>query len=74
MGHDTEYFRRRAAEARSAAFTKDCDSEHVEVSGHLALAYSALARRRGMAAAAKLPAVEAVDTAASVPEPLMLRD
>lgn len=43
--HDSAYFRRRAAEARSAAFCKDRD-EAVEVNGDLALAYAALARRR----------------------------
>jgi len=45
MAHDSEYFRRRAAEARAAAFCKD-DGEDVEVAGDLALAYAALARRR----------------------------
>lgn len=53
--HDSEYFRRRAAEARSAAFCKDRD-EAVEVNGDLALAYAALARRQ--AAAAVMPQVE----------------
>ena len=48
--HDSEYFRRRAAEARSAAFCKDRD-EAVDVNGDLALAYAALARRRAAAAA-----------------------
>ena len=46
MVHDREYFRRRATEARAAAFAKD-EGEGVEVAGHLALAYSALARRTG---------------------------
>jgi hypothetical protein len=41
--HDTDYFRRRAAEARAAASSK--------VAGELALAYAALARRRPKAAA-----------------------
>jgi len=54
--HDSEYFRRRAAEARAAAFCKDRD-EAVEVNGDLALAYAALARRRAAAAAAE-PIVE----------------
>ena len=45
MAHDTDYFRRRAAEARAAAFHKD-EGEGVEVAGQLALAYAALARRR----------------------------
>ena len=45
MAHDSDYFRRRAAEARSSAFCKDF-GEDVEVAGDLALAYAALARRR----------------------------
>ena len=46
--HDSEYFRRRAAEARAAACSKD-EPERVEIAGDLALAYAALARapRRG---------------------------
>ena len=52
MAHDSDYFRRRAAEARSSAFCKDF-GEDVEVAGDLALAYAALARRRAAAAAAK---------------------
>jgi len=52
--HDSEYFRRRAAEARAAAFSKDY-GHSVEVAGDLALAYAALARRR---AAAKELAIE----------------
>lgn len=51
MNHDSNYFRRRAAEARAAACSKHY-GENVEVAGDLALAYAALARRR--AAAAKL--------------------
>jgi hypothetical protein len=50
MSHDSDYFRRRAAEARSATFCKEHD-ESVEVAGDLALAYAALARRRAAAAA-----------------------
>jgi hypothetical protein len=50
MAHDSDYFRRRAAEARSSAFCKDF-GEDVEVAGDLALAYAALARRRAAAAA-----------------------
>jgi hypothetical protein len=42
---DTDYFRRRAAEARAAACSKD-EPERVEIAGELALAYAALARRR----------------------------
>ena len=45
MAHDSDYFRQRAAEARSAAFSKD-SGETVDVAGDLALAYAALARRR----------------------------
>jgi hypothetical protein len=45
MTHDSDYFRRRAAEARAAAYCKD-EGEAVEVAGELALAYAALARRR----------------------------
>ena len=48
MTHDTEYFRRRAAEARAAARCKDF-GQGVEVAGELALAYAALARRRARA-------------------------
>jgi hypothetical protein len=57
MAHDSEYCRRRAAEARSAAFSKD-SGESVDVAGDLALAYAALARRRAlMAEAAPIVAV-----------------
>ena len=58
MTHDTEYFRRRAAEARAAAHSKD-EPERVEIAGELALAYAALARRRAKAAAAaeEVPAI-----------------
>jgi hypothetical protein len=45
MVQDSDYFRRRAAEARAAAFCKE-DSDDVAVAGDLALAYAALARRR----------------------------
>ena len=51
MANDSEYFRRRAAEARSAAFCKD-SGESVDVAGDLALAYAALARRRARLAEA----------------------
>ena len=44
MAHDGEYFRRRAAEARAAAFCRE-EGEDTEIAGQLALAYSALARR-----------------------------
>jgi hypothetical protein len=42
---DTDYFRRRAAEARAAACSKD-EPHRAEIAGELALAYAALARRR----------------------------
>jgi hypothetical protein len=48
MAHDSEYFRRRAAEARAAAFSKQ-DGDGAAVAGDLALAYAALARRRALA-------------------------
>ena len=51
MTHDTDYFHRRAAEARAAACSKD-QPERVEIAGELALAYAALARRRAKALAA----------------------
>jgi hypothetical protein len=49
--HDSDYFRRRAAEARAAASSKQF-GESVEVAGDLALAYAGLARRRARLAAA----------------------
>jgi hypothetical protein len=48
---DTDYFRRRADEARAAAWSKG-EPERAEIAGDLALAYAALARRRAAAAAA----------------------
>ncbi len=45
--HDSDYFRRRAAEARAAAYSKG--NEKPAVAGELALAYAALARRRAAA-------------------------
>jgi len=57
MTHDSDYFRRRAAEARAAASSKEY-GESVEVAGDLALAYSALARRSRAAAAAEAPVEE----------------
>ena len=68
MAHDTDYFRRRAAEVRSSAFLKD-EGESVEVAGHLALAYAALARRGDKAAP-----VDPVSASVADPVPLMLRD
>ncbi len=62
--HDSDYFHRRAAEARAAASCKD-QGEAVEVAGELALAYAALARRRAAAALAEAEAGDA---------PLLLQD
>ena len=58
MTHDADYFRRRAAEARAAANSKEF-GESVEVAGDLALAYAALARRRAAAIKAQeeVPAI-----------------
>ena len=56
MAHDSEFFRRRAAEARAAAYCKE-DGDGAAVAGDLALAYAALARRhRAMREAAGQPA------------------
>jgi len=59
--HDTDYCRRRAAEARAAACSKD-EPERAEMAGELALAFAALARRRAAAAAAEaseeMPAIK----------------
>jgi hypothetical protein len=55
--HDSDYFRRRAAEARAAALSKD-EPERAEIAGELALAFAALARRRAAAAAAAQAAEE----------------
>lgn len=49
MTHDSDYFRRRAAEARAAASAKDF-GENAEVAGDLARAYAALAKRRAAVA------------------------
>ena len=61
MTRDSDYFRQRAAEARAAASHKG-RSEEAAVSGELALAYAALARRRAAADAepieAPMPAAE----------------
>ena len=45
--HDSDYFRRRAEEARADACSKG--DEQAAIAGELALAYSALARRRAAA-------------------------
>jgi hypothetical protein len=52
MTHDSDYFRKRAAEARAAASSKEF-GETAEVAGDLALAYAALARRRAAAVEAE---------------------
>ena len=59
MAHDREYFRRRADEARAAAFRRE-ESEDAQIAGELALAYAALARRHDKAA----------DTAEIMPMPV----
>jgi hypothetical protein len=59
MTHNSDYFRRRAAEARAAAASKEF-SESAEVAGDLALAYAALARRRAAAAAVDAPVEEKI--------------
>lgn len=48
MERDSEYFRRRAAEARASACVKG-RAQEAAVAGELALAYAALARRRAAA-------------------------
>ena len=65
MAHDSDFFQRRAAEARAAAFSKH-NSDDAAVAGDLALAYAALARRRSQ------PAPEPIAEPAD--PPLMLRD
>lgn len=59
--HDSDYFRRRAAEARAAASSKG-RSDDAAVAGELALAYAALARRRAAAETAT-PAIPLPETA-----------
>jgi hypothetical protein len=61
MNHDSDYFRRRAAEARAAAAANPF-GEHAEAASDLARAYAALARRR--AAAAVKAAADAAQTPA----------
>ena len=55
MTHDSDYCRRRAAEAIAAASHKG-ESEAARIAGDLALAYAALARRRTRPEAAGSPA------------------
>jgi hypothetical protein len=73
MAHDSDYFRRRAAEVRSSAFHKD-DGESVEVAGHLALAYAALARRVTKPPVDETAEIDPAVASAPDPLPLMLRD
>jgi len=59
MTRDSDYFRKRAAEARVASCAKG-RGEEAAVAGELALAYAALARRRAAAdaqAEAEMPAI-----------------
>ena len=58
MVHDGEYFRKRAAEARAAAFRRD-EGEDADIAGQLALAYSALARRKAEPLAEPEPVIPA---------------
>ncbi|MGN6156214.1 MAG: hypothetical protein ACTHN4_10855 [Sphingomicrobium sp.] len=60
MSHDRDYFRQRAAEARAAAFRRD-EGEDAEVAGQLALAYSALARRKTIEVEIGAPVVEPIE-------------
>ncbi|HSQ99904.1 MAG TPA: hypothetical protein VLM36_08300 [Sphingomicrobium sp.] len=60
--HDSDYFHRRAAEARADAYSKG-RSEHAAVAGELALAYAALARRRAAADAEAVPVAVAPELA-----------
>ena len=60
--HDSEYFRRRADEARAAASGKG-RGEEAAVAGELALAYAALARRRAAAEDQPISAVVSVEPA-----------
>jgi hypothetical protein len=59
LTRDTDYFHRRAEEARAAAYSKD-EPQRAEIAGELALAYAALARRRAKAA-------EIADEAPAIP-------
>jgi hypothetical protein len=54
MIHDSEYCRRRAAQARAAACRKD-DQERTAMHGELALAYASLERSRRRDADAEAP-------------------
>ena len=56
MAHDSEYFRRRAAEARAAASSRLAETDSL-IAGDLALAYAALARRKASADESEAPAI-----------------
>jgi len=60
MTHDSDYFRKLAAEARAAASSKEF-GENAEVAGDLALAYAALARRRAAESVEQKPALALED-------------
>jgi hypothetical protein len=62
MTRDSEYFRRRAAEARAAAASKG-RGEEAAVAGELALAYAALARRHADAQPEEIVAAMPVEVA-----------
>src|SRR5574338_1679292 len=64
MIHDSDYFRRRAAEARAAAAANPF-GEHAEAANDLARAYAAMAKRR--AAAAAVQAAAESGQAAAIP-------
>jgi hypothetical protein len=68
MVRDSDFFQRRAAEARAAAFSKH-NSDDAAVAGDLALAYAALARRRAATAAQSESAEEP-----QAEQPLILGD
>jgi hypothetical protein len=57
MDRDSDYFRKRAAEARAAACTKG-RAQEAAVAGELAMAYAALARRRAAADAEAVAVAE----------------
>jgi hypothetical protein len=56
MTRDSDYFRRRAAEARAAACSREY-GERAEIAGDLARAYAALERRRAQRAKGAEPQV-----------------
>lgn len=66
MTHDSDYCRRRAAEARAAASHKG-ETEAARIAGDLALAYAALAKRR-------MAAAEAASEAPAEPQIVILQE